>query len=194
MLSSRFAVPDPSERPAAAHLALSSGSSAISSLPTVATDTHHHRVVVDQAEGLRLRPHRRKATVGLAELSGSKFYGGIQTQADGCTKWDRRLRKIGPGFLMSMWGQRSPDAIPLEQIPEVTVTFGNLRVNGSPVEKPSATAVYPRQIPEYAEAVAQDGQLVVTVGKPVPVRKQRRVELLPEKRGPPPNVGWRRCE
>ncbi len=93
-----------------------------------------------------------------------------------------------------MWGQRSPDAIPLEQIPEVTVTFGNLRVNGSPVEKPSATAVYPRQIPEYAEAVAQDGQLVVTVGKPVPVRKQRRVELLPEKRGPPPNVGWRRCE
>jgi hypothetical protein len=127
-------------------------------------------------------------------LSGSKFYGGIQTQADGCTKWDRRLRKIGPGFLMSMWGQRSPDAIPLEQIPEVTVTFGNLRVNGSPVEKPSATAVYPRQIPEYAEAVAQDGQLVVTVGKPVPVRKQRRVELLPEKRGPPPNVGWRRCE
>jgi hypothetical protein len=84
--------------------------------------------------------------------------------------------------------------IPLEQIPEVTVTFGNLRVNGSPVEKPSATAVYPRQVPDYAEAVAQDGQLVVTVGKPVPVRKQRRVELLPEKRGPPPNVGWRRCE
>jgi hypothetical protein len=44
-------------------------------------------------------------------LSGSKFYGGIQTQADGCTKWDRHLPKIGPGFLMSMWGQRSPDAI-----------------------------------------------------------------------------------
>jgi hypothetical protein len=50
-----------------------------------------------------------------------------------------------------------------------------------PVEKPSATAVYPERVPDYADAVAQNGQLVVTVGKPVPDRKQRQVELLPEK-------------
>ena len=71
--------------------------------------------------------------------------------------------------------------IPVEQIPNVTVTFGNLRVNGTPVEKPSATAVYPMRVPDYAEATAEAGQLVVKVGEPVPARKQRRVELLPEK-------------
>jgi hypothetical protein len=32
--------------------------------------------------------------------------------------------------------------IPVEQTPNATVTFGNLRVNGTPVDKPSATAVY----------------------------------------------------
>ena len=37
--------------------------------------------------------------------------------------------------------------IPVEQIPKLTVTFGNLRVNGQPVEKPSATAVYPKRSP-----------------------------------------------
>jgi len=71
--------------------------------------------------------------------------------------------------------------IPVEEIPKVTVTFGNLRVNGTAVEKPAATAVYPRGIPDYAEAVAQDGQLVINVGEPVPERKQRQVELLPVK-------------
>ncbi len=214
------------------------------------------------------------APLGIAQLSGTMFYGGIQTQADGNTRRDQRLRKIGPGFLMSMWGERSPDAIrpsagglwqssghegdfvsvrrpyewkkgrytyrvvrmdrevvdgkpctwvgafvyshdndenifvgalrfpgenlvlgrkvasfvevygrpiPVDQIPKVTVTFGNLRVNGTPVEKPSATAVYPRRVPDYAEAVVQDGQLVVQVGEPVPERTRREVELLPVK-------------
>ena len=49
--------------------------------------------------------------------------------------------------------------IPVEQIPKLTVTFGNLRVNGTPVEKPSATAMYPKRVPDYAEALAQDGQV-----------------------------------
>ena len=39
-------------------------------------------------------------------------------------------------------------ADPGEGIPKVTVTFGDLRVNGTPVEKPSATAVYPKGIPD----------------------------------------------
>ena len=51
------------------------------------------------------------APVGLAHLSGSPFYGGIQTQADGHTKREKAIRKLGPGFLFSMWGERSLDAI-----------------------------------------------------------------------------------
>ena len=51
------------------------------------------------------------APIGLGHLNKTPFYGGIQTQSDGYTKQDRRLRKIGPGLLMSMWGERSLDAI-----------------------------------------------------------------------------------
>ena len=70
-------------------------------------------------------------------------------------------------------------AIPVEQIPKVTVTFGNLRVNGQPVDDPSATAVYPEGVPDYANTTAQDGYLIVKVGKPVEDRVQRRVKVLP---------------
>ena len=213
------------------------------------------------------------APIGLGQLSGTKFYGGIQTQADGHTKQDRRIRKIGPGLLMSMWGQRTLDAIrpsigglcqssghegdfvsvrrpyqwskgtytyrvarmdkemvekqpftwvgafvyshakdenvfvgalrfpgenlildrriasfvevygraiPVEEIPKVTVTFGNLRVNGEPVENPAATAIYPDGVPDYANTAAQDGGLVITVGELVEGRTARRVRVLPE--------------
>jgi hypothetical protein len=51
------------------------------------------------------------APIGIAHLSKTPFYGGIQTQADGYTKQDQHLRKIGPGFIFSMWGERSLDAI-----------------------------------------------------------------------------------
>jgi hypothetical protein len=51
------------------------------------------------------------APIGLGHLSKNPFYGGIQTQVDGNTRSDQRLRRIGPGFLMSMWGERSLDAI-----------------------------------------------------------------------------------
>ena len=51
------------------------------------------------------------APIGLGHLSGTAFYGGIQTQLDGNTRSDKQLRKLGPGFLMSMWGERSVDAI-----------------------------------------------------------------------------------
>jgi hypothetical protein len=54
-------------------------------------------------------------------------------------------------------------------------------VNGAPVERPSATAVCPKRIPDYAEAVARDEQLVVKVGDPVPDQKERRAQLLPVK-------------
>jgi len=211
------------------------------------------------------------APIGLGHLSKTPFYGGMQTQADGYTKTDQQLRTIGPGFLFSMWGERSLDAIrmapggfcqssghegdfisvrrpsiwssgkytykivrmdretidgspftwvgafvasqaekddvfvgalrfpgehltlarqlasfveiygpprPVEEIPKLTVTLGDLRINGKPVEKPTAIAEYPEGVPDYAEARGQDASVVITVGKPVPDRKPRRVDLL----------------
>jgi len=212
------------------------------------------------------------APIGLGHLNKTPFYGGIQTQADGYQKKDRRLRRIGPGFLMSMWGERGHDAIrpsqggfcqssghegdfvsvrrphawtkgrytyritrmdremvdgkphtwvgafvysherdenifigalrfpgedlvlsrsvanfveiygrviPVEQIPQVTVTFSNPVVNGRPVKEAKATAIYPDGVPDYANATAVDGALVIRVGEEVPNRTQRRVRLLP---------------
>lgn len=214
------------------------------------------------------------APIGLGRLSRTPFYGGIQTQADGYTKRDRRLRKLGPGFLMSMWGQRSHDAIrpsaggycqssghegdfvsvrrpfawkqgkftyrivrmdeevvdgkpftwvgafvyvhatdenifigalrfpgrdlvlsgkiagfveiygraiPVEKIPKLTITFGNLRVNGEPAEVKGATAIYPKGVPDYAAAAAAGMSVVVRVGEPVPDRARRSEKLLPAK-------------
>ena len=212
------------------------------------------------------------APIGLGHLNKTPFYGGIQTQADGYQKKDRRLRRIGPGFLMSMWGERGHDAIrpsqggfcqssghegdfvsvrrphawtkgrytyritrmdremvdgkphtwvgafvysherdenifigalrfpgedlvlsrsvanfveiygrviPVEQIPQVTVTFSNPVVNGRPVKEAKAMAIYPEGVPDYANATAVDGALVIRVGEEVPNRTQRRVRLLP---------------
>ena len=211
------------------------------------------------------------APIGLGHLNKTPFYGGIQTQADGHTKKDQRIRKIGPGFLMSMWGERSLDAIrpslggfcqssghegdfvsirrsyewkqgtytyritrmdkemiegkactwvgafvyshekdenvfvgalrfpgenlilarqlanfvevygrqrPVSDIPKVTITFGNLKVNGQAVETPTAHAIYPKGVPDYADAVAQEKSIVITVGQPVENRTKRRVELI----------------
>jgi len=213
------------------------------------------------------------APIGIAHLNKIPFYGGIQTQADGHTKTDRHIRKIGPGFLMSMWGERSLDAIrpsigglcqssghegdfvsvrrpyewskgtytyrvvrmdeeiidgtphtwvgafvyahdkdenvfigalrfkgedlvlsskvasfvevygrriPVNEIPKVTVTFGNLKVNGKPVKVKGATAVYPKNVPDYAEAVGKDGMVVVTVGQAIENREERKAVLIGE--------------
>jgi Domain of unknown function (DUF3472) len=211
------------------------------------------------------------APIGIGYLNKIQFYGGLQTQADGNTRSEPRLRKIGRGLLFSMWGERSLDAIrpsdggllqssghegdfvsvrrpydwkkgkytyrlvrmdreevegkpctwvgafvyshardenvyvgalrfksenlvlgrqlasfveiygrriPMADIPRVTVTFENLRVNGRPVDRPGATAVYPKSVPDYAEATGRDGAVVVEVGQAIADRKERRVELL----------------
>ena len=211
------------------------------------------------------------APVGLGHLSKTPFYGGIQTQADGNTKNDAKLRKIGPGFLMSMWGERSLDAIrpsqggfcqssghegdfvsvrrpyewkkgkytyrvvkmdqeivdgkpatwvgafvhshekdenifigalrfkgenlvlerkiasfvevyggkiPVDEIPKVIVTFGNLKVNGEVLQAPAVEAVYPKGVPDYADAKANEGSVVIEVGKSVENRTERRVRLV----------------
>lgn len=209
--------------------------------------------------------------IGLGHLSKTPFYGGIQTQADGNTKDDHKLRTIGPGFLFSMWGERSLDAIrpadggflqssghegdfvsarrpfawkkgkytyrlvrmdqesidgkpytwvgafvhahetnenlfvgalrfkgekllldrkvanfieiygprkPVADIPKLTVTFGPPVVNGKAAPAPTAEAIYPKGVPDYAEAVAKEGSLVVTVGSPVERREKRSVKLI----------------
>ncbi|MEQ8788428.1 MAG: hypothetical protein RIC55_19110 [Pirellulaceae bacterium] len=214
------------------------------------------------------------APIGLGHLNKTPFYGGIQTQADGYTKQDHRLRKIGPGLLMSMWGERTLDAIrpsaggfcqssghegdfvsvrrayvwkkgkftyrivrmdkelvegkpctwvgafvyshendenifvgalrfpgedlvlaqriasfveiygrsiPVEKIPKLRITFGDLRVNGQAIESPAATAIYPEGVPDYADATAIDGHVVVSTGQQVVNREKRQTRLLPEK-------------
>ena len=37
--------------------------------------------------------------IGLGHLDKTAFYGGLQTQCDGNTKKDPKLRALGPGFL-----------------------------------------------------------------------------------------------
>ncbi len=212
------------------------------------------------------------APIGLGHLGGSAFYGGFQTNSDGNTKADPKLRPLGRGTLFSMWGERGLDAVrpsdggflqssghegdfvsvrrpyawekgkytyrlsrmeretvdgkphtwvgafveshakgenvfvgalrfkgenltlgrkvanfvevygkrkPVADIPGVTVTFGPPRVNGKAVDGATASAVYPKGVPDYADTAAKDGSLVVTVGRPVPERAKRRVELIP---------------
>ncbi len=218
------------------------------------------------------------APIGLGHLGKSPFYGGVQSQVDGHTKKDPQIRKLGPGFLFSMWGERSLDAIrpsiggfcqssghegdfvsvrrpyewhkgtytyklvrmdeeeiegkpytwvgvfvyshekdenvfvgslrfagkdlllsrklasfvevygrrvPVSEIPRVTVTFGKLTVNGKPVEVMSAEAIYPKGVPDYADTVAKDGRLEITVGKPVEDRTKRTLRLIPGEGGKP---------
>jgi hypothetical protein len=68
-------------------------------------------------------------------------------------------------------------AIPVERIPRVDVTLGNLRVNGQPANVSAVTAVYPEGVPDYADAVRDGGSVVVTLGQPVEDRVQRTVPL-----------------
>jgi hypothetical protein len=68
--------------------------------------------------------------------------------------------------------------VPVEEIPKVAVTFGNLTVNGKSAKIKSATAVYPKNVPDYAEAVDKDGTVIVTVGRAVENRKERSVTLV----------------
>jgi hypothetical protein len=63
-------------------------------------------------------------------------------------------------------------------IPKVTVTFGPPVVNGTTAKNPTAEAVYPKGVPDYADTVAKDGSLVITVGEPVESRENRRVKLI----------------
>ena len=235
------------------------------------TPFQSYSVDVDISEDVPATKNLYISPVGLAHLSKTDFYGGIQTQMDGNTKRDQNLRQLGPGFIFSMWGERSLDAIrpsiggfcqssghegdfisvrrpyewkkgkytykvvrmdkdeidgkpftwvgvlvynhakdenvfagalrfkgdnlvlarqvasfvevygeriPVGEIPKLTVTFGNLRVNAKPVKVAWADAVYPKDVPDYAAVTAKDGTLAVNVGQPVNNRKERTVRLI----------------
>ena len=75
---------------------------------------------------------------------------------------------------VEVYGRQRPAA----DIPKVTVTFGPPVVNGSAAQNPTAEATYPKGVPDYADAVAKDGSLVVTVGQPVEGREKRQVKLI----------------
>jgi hypothetical protein len=236
-----------------------------------ATPFESYSIDVTISQDVPSTDHLYIAPIGIAHLNKIPFYGGIQTQADGHTKTSHRIRKIGPGFLMSMWGERSLDAIrpsigglcqssghegdfvsvrrayewskgtytyrvvrmdeeiidgtthtwvgafvyshekdehvfigalrfkaedlvlskrvasfvevyghriPVTEIPKVTVAFGNLKVNGKAADVSAVQAVYPKSVPDYADAELKDGWVIIEVGEPVEDRTERRVELM----------------
>ena len=70
-----------------------------------------YSVDVTISEDVPADVHLYVSPIGIAHLSGTPFYGGLQTRSDATTKTDPKLREIGPGLLLSMWGERSLDAI-----------------------------------------------------------------------------------
>ena len=75
---------------------------------------------------------------------------------------------------VEVYGQRNP----VDDIPKLTVTFGNLRVNEKPVKVMRADATYPKEVPDYADVTATNGTLTVKVGQPVKNRKERTERLI----------------
>ena len=73
---------------------------------------------------------------------------------------------------VEVYGQR----IPVAEIPKVTVTFGNLKVNGKPVKAASADAIYPKKVPDYAGVVAKDGALSSRSASPWRIGRKERCD------------------
>ena len=76
---------------------------------------------------------------------------------------------------VEVYGRR----VPVADIPRVTVTLGNLAVNGESVKVVSAEAIYTKNVPDYADAEVKDGRLVITVGQSVAGRTKQTVRLIP---------------
>ena len=75
---------------------------------------------------------------------------------------------------IEVYGRRRP----LADIPKVTVTFSPPIVNGIVAKNPTAKAIYPKGVPDYAEAAVDGGSLVIKVGHAVKGREKREVILL----------------
>ena len=51
-------------------------------------------------------------------------------------------------------------------------------MNAKPVKVVWADAVYPKDVPDYADVTAKDSTLTVKVGQPVENRKERTVRVI----------------
>jgi hypothetical protein len=69
----------------------------------------------------------------------------------------------------------------LSDIPKLKVTFGNLKVNGVAIENPTASAIYPKDVPDYADAKADGKSIEIIVGEEVKNREKRNVKLITNK-------------
>jgi hypothetical protein len=111
------------------------------------------------------------------ESDENVFVGALRFKGENLVL-DRKVANF-----VEVYGTRKP----VSDIPKVTITFGPPVVNGAVEANLTALAVYPNDVPDYAECVARDGSLVVTVGQPVEGRVKRRVALIgTEKEATPP--------
>lgn len=51
-------------------------------------------------------------------------------------------------------------------------------MNGELLKAPSVEAIYPKDVPDFAEAQLNDDSVVIVVGKPVEGRTKRSVKLV----------------
>jgi len=78
------------------------------------------------------------------------------------------------GSFIEVYGPRRPPS----EIPKLTVTFGNVTINGKPATSLSADASYEDGVPDYAQAKARGKTVVVKLGQHGRNRKQRQVRLI----------------
>jgi hypothetical protein len=79
------------------------------------------------------------------EKDENVFVGALRFKGENLVL-DRRLANF-----VEVYGRRRP----VSDIPKVIVTFSNIKVNGQMAEKPTATAIYPKGVPDYADTVAK---------------------------------------
>jgi hypothetical protein len=102
------------------------------------------------------------------EKDENVFIGALRFKAE-----DLVLSKRVASFV-EVYGRR----IPVAKIPKLTVTFGNLKINGQAADVRAVQAIYPQGVPDYADAKLKDGSVIIEVGEPVEGRTDRRVELM----------------
>lgn len=79
---------------------------------------------------------------------------------------------------IEVYGRRKP----VEDIPKVIVTFSPPIVNGIIATNLTAKAIYPKGVPDYAEAAVEGGSLVIKVGHLVSDREKRESILIGSKK------------
>ena len=89
-------------------------------------------------------------------------------------KGDRLILEPHLGSFIELYGPRSVTSA----IPKLTVTFGNLTVNGKPVTDLRADVHYDVGVPDYTRVDAHGKSVIVKLGQPARNRKYRQVRLI----------------